>query len=129
MSGKIGKLIITRTGYNPKPKHMVAKLKKVAPLKKDERPRRVDFQAEPDDHLCAIMALNGASTKWIMEKTGLTAGQVSYRIRKAGFTPDSGLSRKAFRDGKSPFSEYVMENVMLSREMDRRLLRLLEDQA
>lgn len=71
-------------------------------------PQPVDFFQEKQDHECALLGALGFSTNYICEKTGLTPSQVSYRLAKAGLTGKSVASRKAFRNGTSPFVKTVL---------------------
>jgi len=59
--------------------------------------------ANGDDVDCAVRALLGQSTKAIMEATGLTEGQVTYRIAKAQ------INRWDFRHGKTPLAQRMIE--------------------
>lgn len=55
-----------------------------------------------EDLECAILGLLGASTKGIIAATGLTLGQVKYRIKKAD------IQRREFRDGRTPFAKRII---------------------
>jgi hypothetical protein len=94
----------------------------IVPYREKHRP--VDFQADPMDLKCALMAAHGASTAWIMKETGLSAGQVSYRVKKAGLIKDNSMSRRDFRNGDSPFSTKMMEFIR-TRAVKQSLLALI----
>ena len=66
-----------------------------------------------DELDCGILAKMGMSTKCIMEETGLTHCQVTYRLNKAG------IKRKDYRDGKSDFARLVMRRMMPSTNRDK----------
>lgn len=57
----------------------------------------------PDDVECAIRALLGQTTRAIMEQTGLSSGQVQYRVKKAG------ISRADFRHGRTDLARHMFQ--------------------
>jgi hypothetical protein len=73
--------------------------------------RRVDFYDEVDDHRCILLASLGFSTRYICEQTGLSASQVTYRLKKAGLTTENKASRMDFRNGVSPMAKIVLGQV------------------
>jgi len=72
-----------------------------------------------DDELrCAILAGMGFSTKFIMAETGLTACQISYRLRKAS------IKRAEYRNGESAMAERMLGYVPSSKQAIRGLMKL-----
>jgi hypothetical protein len=76
--------------------------------KKKTPPRRVSFEQNDDDFICAVLCLMGYSTQCIVNSTGLTPGQVTYRVTSAGLQ----WARHNFRNGtskqaKSALQEYL----------------------
>ena len=67
-------------------------------------PKRVRWISE-EDLKCAILASLGFSTKHIMEVTGLTQCQVTYRLNKAH------IKRADHRNGTSDMAKRVVERV------------------
>lgn len=94
---------------------MSTKLKSTWPKTK---PMRVQW-ASGEDINCAILAGMGFSTKMIMEQTGLTACQISYRLHKGR------IFRRDYRDGNSDVAQRMMNtaNRMTHKEI-RGLLKL-----
>lgn len=94
------------------------------PRKITAKPRLVDFLNEKDDHECAFLAAMGFSTYYIAERTGLSPCQITYRIKKAGLTSDSGASRRDFRNGVSPFAKTLLG--IAREQVDQDLVRFLK---
>ncbi len=69
------------------------------------KPRAVNWQ-DTESLQCGMLASWGMSTKKIMEDTGLTACQVSYRLKLAG------IKRADYRNGTSAMSRLVIERMM-----------------
>lgn len=69
------------------------------------KPLRVNWTSD-EDLRCAILAGLGFSTQFIMEETGLTASQISYRLKKGQ------LKRADYRNGESAIAQRVMERVI-----------------
>jgi hypothetical protein len=65
------------------------------------KPMRVQWTSD-EDIRCAILAGMGFSTKMIMEQTGLTACQISYRLHKGR------IYRKDYRDGTSDVAQSMI---------------------
>jgi hypothetical protein len=86
--------------------------------------RRVDFLSEASDHECALLAAMGMSTHYIIQQTGLSPSQITYRIRRAGLTRDNGTSRLDFRNGVSPFTAPLLN--MARSAIDKDLIRYLK---
>lgn len=61
---------------------------------------------DDDDLRCAMLAALGFSTKMIVEQTGLTPCQVSYRLTKGR------IKRKDYRDGTSDIAQRVIDRVV-----------------
>lgn len=61
---------------------------------------------DDDDLRCAMLAALGFSTKMIVEQTGLTPCQVTYRLTKGH------IKRKDYRDGSSEVAHRVIERVV-----------------
>ena len=59
-----------------------------------------------DELECGILGKMGMSTKCIMERTGLSHCQVTYRLNKAG------VVRRDYRDGTSDFAQLVIDRMM-----------------
>lgn len=81
------------------------------------RAYRVDFYHNNVDHECALYGAFGYSSKYITKKTGLSQGQIGYRLRMAG------IVRADIRNGASPFSQTLFKHAR--NEMDDRLIRHL----
>ncbi|HLX61047.1 MAG TPA: hypothetical protein VKX17_07170 [Planctomycetota bacterium] len=54
------------------------------------------------DFLCALLGSLGFSTKFIVDRTDLTPGQISYRLRRAG------VKRADYRNGESALSTTIL---------------------
>ncbi len=63
--------------------------------------RRVDAVNNTQDHWCLILAMRGRSNRAIIAKTGLSPGQISYRLRLYG------VSRMDYRNGVGPLAKKV----------------------
>lgn len=81
------------------------------------KPLRVNWTSD-EDLQCAILASLGFSTKYIMEMTGLSACQVSYRLGKGR------IKRKDYRDGTSDMAHRVVERVIPSKKGIKEVLNL-----
>lgn len=66
--------------------------------------RRIDFREGPDLK-CCILGHAGLHTKAIQEHTGLSGGQVSYRLKLAA------IRRKDYRNGESDMSQLVIRQL------------------
>lgn len=77
------------------------------------KPLKVQW-ASNEDLQCAILAGLGFSTKMIMERTGLTACQVTYRLHKAE------IKRADYRNGESAMAQRIIERSIPSRASDIR---------
>jgi len=77
------------------------------PNRTNHRPKQrlVDYLHVRADFQCALLGAFGFSTYYIKSKTGLSPGQIGYRLKKAQ------ISRMAFRDGQSVYAELVLRNV------------------
>lgn len=65
------------------------------------------------DLQCVILAGMGMSTQYIMAVTGLSAGQIAYRLRKAG------VYRRDYRNGTSE----VAQRMLAARPKSGKLIR------
>ncbi len=77
-------------------------------------PRRVSFFQFESDLQCPLLAAIGLSTAAIADITGLTVGQVMYRIMKfEGAVRRSGeqTSRRKYRDGKGEIATALIDSV------------------
>ena len=63
--------------------------------------RRVNL-LDGDDFHCALLGSLGFSTRLINARTGLSAGQISYRLRKGS------IKRQDYRNGDSPLASRVL---------------------
>src|SRR5256885_451179 len=72
---------------------------------KREKRRFVDFLAMDEDHECALLGALGFSSNYILSQTGLTPGQIGYRLKKAE------ISRMDFRNGSSPWAKMMLRNM------------------
>jgi hypothetical protein len=70
-------------------------------------PRRVDIVHNHDDHWCVILAMRGRSNRAIRSETGLSNGQISYRIKNYLQEEGEPNARMAYRDGTSAFAKEV----------------------
>lgn len=59
---------------------------------------------DPELQECAILAACGLTTKFIIGKTGLTEGQVNYRIRAK-----TDIHRMDIRNGKGKFGRLMVQ--------------------
>jgi hypothetical protein len=69
-----------------------------------KRPNRIDWMND-DDLKCAIMGAMGFSSQYISEETGLSSGQIQYRLNKGS------IKRKDYRNGKSDMAARVIERM------------------
>jgi len=81
------------------------------------KPMRVNWTSD-EDLRCAILAALGFSTKYIMEETGLSACQVSYRLGKGK------IKRKDYRDGTSDMAQRVIERAVPGKKAIKEVLHL-----
>lgn len=65
---------------------------------------RIDFREE-QDLVCCLMGETGMFSKAIARNTGLSPGQVNYRLKLAG------IRRKDYRNGDSDMSRLVLSQV------------------
>lgn len=69
----------------------------------NERDHRVSFLAKQKDFDCVLLAQFGMTMKTIAKHTGLTTGQVSYRLKK------SNVKIQDFRRGVGPYAQMVFQ--------------------
>ena len=63
--------------------------------------RRVNL-LNGDDFHCALLGSLGFSTRLINSRTGLSAGQIAYRLRKGA------IRRQDYRNGDSPLATRIL---------------------
>lgn len=82
---------------------------------------QVDYLRHREDFQCVVLAGLGFSTELISQKTGLSHGQVIYRIKKAN------VKRSDYRDGGSRIAARVISGSKeyAEAEMQRQLKREL----
>lgn len=83
-------------------------------------PRRVDFGANGSDFMVAMLFNIGMESMAIAELTGLTKGQVEYRVRQVEWelrlkAKNEGkkflTARKQYRKGTSPVSRLIVSQI------------------
>jgi len=79
------------------------------------KPQRVTW-ATHEQLSVPMLASLGMSDRCIMERTGYTQSQVTYRLRQ------SGIKRRDYRDGSSTMARRVIDRVIPSRVSDIRSL-------
>ena len=67
-------------------------------------PKIVDYASNKWDHDCVLYGSMGFSTSFIMEKTGLSFCQVSYRLQKAR------VKRSDYRNGNGAIVRAILRN-------------------
>ena len=83
-------------------------------------PRRVDLLNNPADFQCAALGAQGFSTRFLMERTGLSACQVTYRLHAAG------IRRCDYRNGHSPVAKALLKATQDT--VDRLLVKHIQHQ-
>ena len=79
--------------------------------------KHITWQAD-EDLKCMILASLGFSTQYIMAQTGLSAGQIGYRLKKGS------LKRAHYRNGESEMAQRVIERVVPNNNGIRQALNL-----
>lgn len=69
------------------------------------KPRPVDFFRYDEDREAAILGAMGFSSRFIAERTRLTFGKITYRLKKAR------IRRIDYRDGHSDMALLVLRNL------------------
>lgn len=74
---------------------------------KEPRPwqRRVDYFRETEDYECALLGAMGFSTRFILSRTSLRQGQVTYRLKKAH------IRRADYRNGDNEMATLMLKNM------------------
>jgi len=85
------------------------------------KPKRVTWSTD-EELECAILGALGFSTKFIMERTGLTHCQVGYRLNKGS------IKRADYRNGQSEMAERVLNRSIPSRKSEVRNILHLKEQ-
>ena len=81
-----------------------------APDTNGQSTRHIGLLSNREDFACVILASLGHSNHAITRATGLTTGQISYRLKRAKeVLSKARMTRAAFRDGRSPFSRTLVE--------------------
>lgn len=83
-----------------------------------KKQRKLITWSSDEDLQCAILGALGFSTHYIMEMTGLSACQISYRLRKGT------IKRADYRNGESEMARRVMDRVIPSNREIKAALRL-----
>jgi hypothetical protein len=94
-------------------------------------PKRVDFHANGDDFSCVLLASIGLTTAAIAQQTGLTEGQVLYRLALAERENKSRGRKSAriqYRQGKSAICRIVINQLtarssLVKKTIEKRLDR------
>lgn len=81
------------------------------------KPKRVTWTSD-DELRCAILAGMGFSTQFIMEETGLTQSQITYRLKKAA------IKRADYRNGGSAMAERMLGYIPSSKQAIRGMMSL-----
>jgi hypothetical protein len=71
--------------------------------------RSVDLLHDKMDFEVAMLASLGFSTEMIMQHTGYSFSQVTYRLHKAG------VKRMEYRNGTSPVAQAILEHKRVAR--------------
>lgn len=103
---------------------MAAEFKYVASNGKAS-PRKVNFFNYESDFQCPLLAAIGLSTEAISGITGLTEGQVMYRIMKfedAVRRRGESTSRRKYRDGKGEVAQALISTVTGTRSPVKSLI-------
>lgn len=80
-----------------------------APSNRPASDRYVGLLNKDEDFNCILLATIGLADEAIMDATGLSIGQIHYRLRKAkGALVDAHLTRREFRRGRSPFARMLV---------------------
>ena len=90
-----------------------------APPDKFEHNGFVNLLSDPDDYHVVILAAVGMNYSVISRQTGLSHGQISYRLSKANKhrKPADKINAYNYRNGISPSSQAVIE--LASRRVSR----------
>lgn len=81
------------------------------------KPRKVNWM-DSDQLMCAYLASLGMSTKKIMEETGLSNCQITYRLKIAD------IKRADYRNGESEMAKRIIERMATSDRAKRSALGL-----
>jgi hypothetical protein len=66
---------------------------------------RRTIHKQPETYTAGIAALVGIQSKAIAAQTGLSVGQVVYRLKQTG----AGQGRLDYRQGKGPIAEFILK--------------------
>jgi hypothetical protein len=96
----------------PKKPQQVKWMLPEAPSRRGSSDHRVGLLNKSEDFQAVLMASMGLSDAAISGATGLTGGQISYRLRKAKDVLNApNLTRRAFRSGESPIARTMVNKV------------------
>lgn len=84
--------------------------------------QRVNYASGSMDFMCVLLASVGQSTEYIAERTGLSIGQVDYRLHKYEQQRSRGeaTGRKAFRNGQGVMAQSIIASATANRSNVRR---------
>jgi hypothetical protein len=85
----------------------------------NHKARRVDFFDNSSDYEAAFLGSLGFSTRCIQQRTKLTSGQVTYRLKKAA------IRRIDYRDGNSETATIVLK--VMRHGIETELTKYLRD--
>jgi hypothetical protein len=99
-----------------KNKALRVNVRRVKPRRRvDEKssPKFVDYHSSARDFQCVLLASIGWSTLAISNYTGLTEGQVAYRIEKSerGRRKGDSTQRTMYRQGRSGVAHVVVQTI------------------
>jgi len=103
-----------------------------APSSRPASDRYVGLLNKPEDFNCMVLASMGLSDEAIQNATGLTFGQIHYRLRKAApATVGQHLTRRDFRRGRSPLARIIVNQAarFVQRPLTQSLRELPENVA
>lgn len=81
-----------------------------APDPTEKRSHHVGLLSNQHDYECIVLAALGHTNYAITRATGLSTGQISYRLAKARATMEKlNMTRWGWRNGLSPLSKAVVE--------------------
>jgi len=77
---------------------------------------------QKENFLCCRLGALGFSTRFIEKQTGLSAGQIGYRLRRVG------IRRRDYREGVSQIAKWLLDKtkVGVDRNIEERLRPLLK---
>lgn len=85
-----------------------SKLKSRSGFRKGIARSRIDYDLY-DNSLCLHMAGSGLSVKFMSEQTGLSRGQIYYRLKQ------QGCKLRSVRDGETQFGQTIVAEFKVSK--------------